>query len=292
MNKFNAVFTLLRIPFSFFLMPVFWFAISQCPDRDAFNTYLIFIVLHLFIYPASNGYNSYIDKDETSIGGIKNPPKATKELLYASIVLDGIGILLATYVHLYFAAGITLYMLISRAYSWDGIRIKKFAVASFLVVSVFQGGYIYLLVYLFAQPVFSFDALFDVRALLPALICTVNISAVYPLTQIYQHKADAEAGVNTISRKLGIKRTFLFSSVFLVFSALLMVLYFNAINQNYLSMVFFVFMFPVILFYVWWVFKAINNSLQASYRNTMLFNGISSTFNNLFFITLIILKQF
>jgi hypothetical protein len=33
----------------------------------------IFIILHLLVYPASNGYNSYMDRDETPIGGLKNP---------------------------------------------------------------------------------------------------------------------------------------------------------------------------------------------------------------------------
>ena len=49
---------LLRLPFSFFLMPVYWFALSQVVEKDWTRAILIFVILHLLVYPASNGYNS------------------------------------------------------------------------------------------------------------------------------------------------------------------------------------------------------------------------------------------
>lgn len=70
----------LRIPFSYHLMPVFLFALSQALDVDLLNACIAFLILHLLIYPSSNGYNSYQDKDETSIGGLKNPPKVSINL--------------------------------------------------------------------------------------------------------------------------------------------------------------------------------------------------------------------
>src|SRR5690348_14392780 len=86
---------LMRIPFSYFLMPVFLFALSQVQHIDIKNAVLSFIAMHLFIYPASNGYNSYMDKDETSIGGLKNPPRPTKKLFYLSGLFDALGLLFA-----------------------------------------------------------------------------------------------------------------------------------------------------------------------------------------------------
>ena len=81
----------LRIPFSFFLLPVFLFAISILKNPDLFSVFLVGVILHLLLYPASNGYNSYFDKDENSIGGLKNPPKVHKELYWVSLILDGLG---------------------------------------------------------------------------------------------------------------------------------------------------------------------------------------------------------
>ena len=70
----------LRIPFSFFLLPVFLFAAAIVDVFDWGNFWMLFFILHFLVYPASNGYNSYFDKDEESIGGLKNPPKVSKEL--------------------------------------------------------------------------------------------------------------------------------------------------------------------------------------------------------------------
>lgn len=77
----------LRIPFSLFLMPVFSFALSQSQNPNWTKVVAVFIILHLLIYPASNAYNSYFDKDKGPIGGLENPPPVSKELYYTSIFL-------------------------------------------------------------------------------------------------------------------------------------------------------------------------------------------------------------
>ena len=69
-------------------MPVFWFAISQTEDINATNAVAVFIILHLLVYPASNGYNSYMDRDTSSIGGVKNPKQPTKQLFYVSTSME------------------------------------------------------------------------------------------------------------------------------------------------------------------------------------------------------------
>ena len=70
---------LLRIPFSFFLSPLYFFALSQVPEINWFKAILIFFILHFLIYPASNGYNSYMDRDSGPIGGIDRPPLPSKQ---------------------------------------------------------------------------------------------------------------------------------------------------------------------------------------------------------------------
>ncbi|HSN07699.1 MAG TPA: hypothetical protein VLS85_01615, partial [Hanamia sp.] len=73
MNKnLQSTLQLLRFHFSFFLMPVYWFAVSQVNNINWMNALLVFVILHLLVYPASNGYNSYMDRDTTPVGGLKN----------------------------------------------------------------------------------------------------------------------------------------------------------------------------------------------------------------------------
>ena len=110
--------TLLRIPFSYFLLPVYLFAISQCHQVNISNMLVSFIVPHLFIYPASNGYNSYMDRDEGSIGGLEHPPPPTIKLFYLTLLFDIMGLLLSLAVSFWFTLGLILYILASRAYSF------------------------------------------------------------------------------------------------------------------------------------------------------------------------------
>src|SRR5579863_8479164 len=96
---------LLRFHFSFFLMPVYWFALSQLVYTNWPRATLIFIILHLLVYPASNGYNSYMDRDQTSIGGLKNPLQPTKQLFYVTVIMDVVALVLSAFISIYFLAG-------------------------------------------------------------------------------------------------------------------------------------------------------------------------------------------
>ena len=83
---------LLRFHFSFFLMPVYWFALSQVVRPNAGRALLIFLILHLLIYPSSNGFNSYMDRDEGSIGGLKSPTAANPSVALCEPVYGWFGI--------------------------------------------------------------------------------------------------------------------------------------------------------------------------------------------------------
>ena len=129
---------LLRFHFSFFLMPIYWFALSQVPTINWLNAVIVFIVLHVLVYPASNGYNSYMDQDDTPIGGLEQPMQPTRQLFIVTVVMDSLAVLLSLWVSMYFSIGVLLYILVSRAYSYRGIRLKRYPIVGFLTVVVFQ----------------------------------------------------------------------------------------------------------------------------------------------------------
>ena len=91
----RSIFQHLRFPFSFFLLPVFLFAYSQAYSPDIPKAIWAFLILHFWVYPASNAYNSYFDKDEGPIGGIEKPLPVNIQLYYVSIFMDALAILLA-----------------------------------------------------------------------------------------------------------------------------------------------------------------------------------------------------
>ncbi|HUB60275.1 MAG TPA: UbiA family prenyltransferase, partial [Puia sp.] len=140
---------LLRLPFSIFLMPVFWFALSQVDpaQRDWGRALLVFVILHVLVYPASNGYNSYMDRDSGPIGGLKHPLPPTRQLFVITLGMDILAVLLGLLISRYFAAGSLVYILASRAYSYRGIRLKKYPVIGWLTVAGCQGALVFFLVY-------------------------------------------------------------------------------------------------------------------------------------------------
>lgn len=276
---------LLRIPFSFFLMPVFFFALSQVPVIDWEKAVLIFIILHFIMYPASNGYNSYMDRDESSIGLLKNPPKATKELFYLTVALDTIAILLSFFINEIFAICIIANIAASHAYSYRKIRLKKYPVTGFIIVILFQGALTYFMVY------------YGSALIMPAevpwkgmLISLLLFGGFYPLTQVYQHEQDLRDGVYTISYVLGINGTFIFSAVFYLVAEAALFFYFIKINLNhfYLLQLFFI---PIVFYFlIWWV-QVRKNNANADFHHAMKMNVIAATSMNIAFIILLMINM-
>ena len=151
-----------------------------------------------------------MDRDKTPIGGLASPLQPTKQLFYVTVFMDAIAVLLSFFISTLFAAGTASYILASRAYSFRGIRLKKYPVFGFLTVFVFQGAVIFALTYHAVSGV-----TIDQVPTFPMLISSLLIGALYPLTQIYQHKEDLEDSVKTISYLLGKKRKFSFQYGFI-----------------------------------------------------------------------------
>lgn len=266
----------LRLPFSFFLLPIFIFAVSQSYVMDWFNTAVVFISLHLFIYPGSNLYNSYMDKDKGSIGGLKNPPPATTKLYHASMIFDSIGLLLCLLINFQMLLLMLLYISVSKAYSWHRIRLKKHAFTGWLAVILFQGGYTFLLVNMAAENVFGL-LWFSDKNIECMLLASLLIGGFYPLTQIYQHEEDSERGDYTISYKLGITRTFIFSGILFSIACAVAWHYFNYFyNINHFA-IFISCLGPVVVYFFYWFFKTIRDKSFADFNHAMRITMLSST---------------
>ena len=278
---------LLRFHFSIFLMPLYWFALSQVSTINLTHSLLIFFILHALVYPSSNGYNSYMDRDTESIGGIKNPEQPTKQLFYITVLFDVMALFLCVFISIYFFAGVLLFIAASRAYSYRGIRLKKYPFIGYLTVIVFQGGLIYFIV----KHGCSQDKVFT-RSWSALIGSSLLIGAFYPLTQIYQHRQDAADDVVSISAKLGYRGTFIFSAVVFMLSMLCLAWYFG----NNLELVHFliiqIFMLPALVYFFWWMRKVFINENAANFKNTMTMNVIGSVCCNTAFMTILIMNKF
>ncbi|MDQ3190473.1 MAG: UbiA family prenyltransferase [Bacteroidota bacterium] len=264
----------LRIPFSVYLFPIYLFSLSMAKNINWASAIIIFICLHLFIYPGSNSYNSYMDKDEGSIGGLKKPPPATRKIYFASIIFDIFGLLLSLFIGFDLFLAVLIYITVSKLYSWDKSRLKKYGILSWMVVLIFQGGYTYFLVNYFSSP--GNQGWFNNYNISAMLIASLFVGAYYPLSQIYQHKEDIKRGDKTISSMLGIKGTFILS--FLLFAGvnILLLLFFISFYNIFYYFLFFLFLSPVATYFIKWMNDSIKDSRNANYDRTMKMNTISA----------------
>lgn len=276
----------LRVPFSFLLLPIFLFSLSVSPNFNGSRILWVFVILHFLLYPASNAFNSYFDKDEKSIGGLKNPPPVRKGLYFLALALDVLAILLGYIkINTTFAIMVFIYGLVSKAYSHPSIRLKKYAWTSWIITGLFQGLFTFLTCYVGVNN-FTIDVALKWQIVLPGLLTSAMLWANYPLTQVYQHEEDTKRGDLTLSAKLGITGTFYFAaSVFtLAIGGFLFYLKFN-FGETY-AWAFMLLLLPILSYFFYWFFLILREPQNADYRHTMRLSFLSAACLNVFFIYL------
>lgn len=279
----KSTFLHLRFPFSFFLLPVFLFGVAVAQPANWLMVGLVFFILHFLLYPASNGYNSYFDQDEGSIGGLEHPPEATKNLYAWSLALDGLALLLGFLIDWKFCLMLLVYGLVSKAYSHPLVRLKKMPVLGWLAVGVFQGYFTFLMT-VYGVSDISISELFDSEWQYPAALSSLLLLGSYPMTQVYQHDEDRQRGDQTISLKLGVLGTFYFTGLFFTLATFGYFLYFNTYHSLEMGIVFIVMLLPVTSFFMYWFLKVRKDLAKADFRHTMRLNFISALMLNLFFL--------
>ena len=274
---------LLRFHFSFFLLPVFLFALSLEESIHPQRALLAFFILHVLVYPASNGYNSYMDRDEGSIGGVEKPMQPTRQLFHMTLAMDALAVLLSLWISIPFTIGIIAYIVVSRAYSFRGIRLKRYPIAGYLSVILFQGAVTFWISY----HACSSDLTLDVPWL-PCVVSSLLIGGFYPLTQVYQHEQDEQDGVRTISLMLGHRGTFIFCAFIYGVAMLGLFLYFNQQGTVGKFLLFATMLLPVLLYFFVWARDVWQDVSAASYTRTMRMNVIAGVCTNLAFLALLI----
>lgn len=278
----------LRIPFSYFLLPVFLFAVAISPNFNGMRICWVFLIVHFFLYPASNGYNSYFDKDEESIGGLKNPPPVEKGLYNLSLGFDLLAIILGLFtINIAFGIMLLLYGLVSKAYSHPAIRLKKYPITGWIIAGFFQGMFTVIMCYIGIND-YAVTTAFDNKVLMAGALATLMLWANYPMTQVYQHKEDAKRGDKTLSLMLGINGTLYFVAAVFGLVVIGFMWYFNYFFNVEYSFAFLIALAPVVLFFAYWFFKVLKNPRAADYTHTMWLNFISATCLNIFFTYLFI----
>jgi 1,4-dihydroxy-2-naphthoate octaprenyltransferase len=183
-----------------------------------------------------------------------------------------------------------VYLFVSKAYSYDKIRLKKYPVISTVVVTFFQGAFTFFLVQYGSGVPIAY--ILEPHNLTLALVSTLFLAGTYPLTQVYQHEEDGQRGDLTISRMLGINGTYAFSAVSLLLGSALLVWAYSAMGQMQNILLFLFFSIPVVIVFCWWLVQVRKDPRAVNFENTMRMNKTSSLCLGLAFLAIILWRLF
>ena len=222
----------------------------------------VFVIFHALLYPASNGFNSFFDRDVGPIGGLANPPPVNASLLFASLLLDLLAIVWAWLITPEFALLAFIYGLGSKLYSWDKIRIKRLPIVGWVWTGLGQGAitFISMAAVLSGRGFFSLDAVtYGVSFLVTAFIL-----GIYPLTQVYQHEEDALRGDMTISRLAGVRGTFILSAICLLIAMAGIFFWIFRTENIFLALIFIASQVPSLIYFVLWAVSVFKDEKRAN----------------------------
>ncbi len=287
----RAIWLHLRLPFSIYLLPVCLFAFTLPPGiTDWWRAVWVLLIIHVLVYPAANTFNSYYDKDEGSVNGLESPPPVDRTLFWVSMGLEALALLAAAFINGQLVVFILVYGAFMKCYSHTAIRIKKRPVASWLLISTFQGGFVFLMTYAVMHEMRFQDLVGPSRPAglwLGTLISALNILALYPVTQVYQHAEDASRGDLTISRLMGVRGTFINAWVCLLASGLCFLLFYQAGWPFWLMIAL---LAPGIVYLATLTYRVWQNNAAADYRAAMWMTRLTGWGMNIFFLILLLNK--
>lgn len=159
---------------------------------------LQFLNVHLLLFGGATAYNSFWDKDNGPVGGLKHPPPMKNWMRFASLLLQMIGFLWALsagvlYAFVYFISMLLFWLYSSPTFRWKGSPLKSLA-----AIGISTGTNSLLLGFLAAG-----NSSVGLHIVIAAAGVGCIILSFYPLSQIYQIDEDKKRGDLTFARKYG-----------------------------------------------------------------------------------------
>ena len=224
----------LRLHYQFFILSGGYLLSALFADEMNWNQYVLqFLNVHFLLFGGATAYNSYWDKDEGPIDGLKNPPKMTKWMWVVSLLMQFIGQLWALTLGWEFALIYLVSLILFWLYSTPHARWKGRPLLSLFVIAVSTGTNSFLMGRLAsgAEQLSIHDGLiaFGVALVLVSL---------YPVSQIFQIEEDAKRGDKTFTMKFRLQGVKLFYVSLFMTGALIISWYLYELTDPYLGLAF------------------------------------------------------
>ncbi len=199
----------LRLHYQFFILSGGFLLGGLLADQmNELTFWLQFLNVHILLFGGATAYNSYWDKDEGPIGGLKNPPKMTPWMHVVSLVMMFIGVVWAYFVGILYALIYAFSLFLFWLYSTPLARWKGKPIKSLFVIGVSTGTNSVIMGALAAGGELS------TAIILGSIGAAMILLSIYPVSQIFQGEEDSKRGDVTFYLKYGlagIKRFFMIS---------------------------------------------------------------------------------
>lgn len=189
----------LRLHYQFFILSGGYLLSALFVDEIAMPDYLLqFLNVHILLFGGATVYNSWWDKDEGPVGGLRHPPEMNKWMHPVSLGMQFTGLVWALRVSVVFAGIYGLSLLFFWLYSTSVFRWKGRPLLSLVAIGISTGSNSFLMGLLAAGSELS--AMDFATAIGVAFI----MLSLYPASQVYQLKEDTERGDRTFASRYGL----------------------------------------------------------------------------------------
>ncbi len=181
---------------------------------DVTTFWLQFVNVHVLLFAGATAFNSYWDKDEGPIGGLRNPPPMQRWMRDSSMLMQFAGLVWAYSVSLSFAIVYVCSMVLFWLYSTPLVRWKSHPILSMIAIAGSTGVGGFLMGYL------AGGGQLQLSLLLPIVGVSFILLSMYPVSQLFQVEEDTKRGDRTFASVFGLKGVqnfFLFSYAFGIF---------------------------------------------------------------------------
>jgi 4-hydroxybenzoate polyprenyltransferase len=273
----------LRLHYQFFILSGGYLMgglLAADPDWPTF--FLQFFNVHVLLFGGATAFNSWHDKDEGPIGGLRNPPAMKRWMRDLSLILQFIGLIWSLTAGILFSGFYLLSIILFWLYSTPAARWKGKPILSLAAIGVSTGTNSLLLGALAA------GAGLNLLILSAGIGTALMILSLYPVSQIYQVEDDLKRGDLTFAGAYGLKAVRLFCIISFILGVVIVSISVYFIYRAF-SIVFLAVGLIVWLMLIQWI-----RSLRADrdqYNQVMLIKYVVSGSFVLFIVTALLISH-
>lgn len=198
-NEVKSFILHLRLHYQFFILSGGYLLGGLLADQmNVAQFWLQFLNVHILLFGGATAYNSYWDKDEGPIGGLKNPPKMSKWMHPVSLLFMFTGWIWSYTIGIFYFAVYGISLLTFWLYSTPHARWKGHPILSLVAIGVSTGLNSVLLGFWAAGGEISAIVIFG------AFGASLILLSLYPVSQAYQFDEDRKRGDYTFFLEFGL----------------------------------------------------------------------------------------